>query len=571
MRPEPAPLLRCRPVALIAPLSLGIALLAPRADAQYPIYEWSQGIGGTSGDDPNGIVLDDAGNFTISGTFAASVDFGGGPVSSAGSGDVFLAQYDPDGNHQWSRAFGGTGSDRAEAVSIDGSGNLAITGAFRLSANFGGASPLTSVALEDAFVAVYDAAGSHLWSRGIGGSSGDQGRGVAFDAAGNLLLTGSVRNDVDFGGGTVSAGSNVTSFLAKYAPDGTHLWSHVFTGTSTSVGTEVAADADGNVILAGQMAGTVNFGGSNLTSAGSDDTFLVKFDADGNHVWSQRYGNVNYGDCRAIVVDTAGSVFLSALIQGTVDFGGGSLPGLIGSNIVLAKYDADGNHLWSDTFGESQAADIAYGLALDASGSLYATGYFDETTDFGGGPVTNGGYHDVFIVKFDNDGVHEWSAGFGTTGAQEGRGVVVDALGRVTIVGQFANVIDLGGGLILPVGGSDIFLAQYDGGGATDAPSLPADAPATIRAAASPNPFRTATTIDLALERTEAVNVTVYDARGARVATLLDGVRSSGRHAVEWSGRGADGRVASGVYFVRYATSRESGTIKVVRMDGGAR
>ena len=91
------------------------------------------------------------GSIMILSTAAGSVDFGGGGLTSAGSSDVFVAEYAAGGTHLWSKRFGGIGADTAEAVAIDGTGNAFITGDFNGSVDFGGG-PLISTGREDGFV-----------------------------------------------------------------------------------------------------------------------------------------------------------------------------------------------------------------------------------------------------------------------------------------------------------------------------------------------------------------------------------------------------------------------------------
>jgi hypothetical protein len=80
-------------------------------------------------------------------------------------------------------------------------------------------------------------------------------------------------------------------------------------------------DASGNVFVTGILDGTVNFGGGSLASAGSSDIFLVKFDPSGNHVWSQRFGDATEQRGYSVVADGGGNTFLTGGMQGTVNFG----------------------------------------------------------------------------------------------------------------------------------------------------------------------------------------------------------------------------------------------------------
>jgi hypothetical protein len=97
------------------------------------------------------------------------------------------------------------------------------------------------------------------------------------------------------------------------------------------------------VILTGRFWDTVNFGGRTLTSAGAEDIFIAKFDAGGNHVWSQRYGDDNSQYAYSATVDASGNVVLTGYFWGTVDFGGSALTSAGGVEIFLTKFVKAGN------------------------------------------------------------------------------------------------------------------------------------------------------------------------------------------------------------------------------------
>jgi hypothetical protein len=99
-----------------------------------------------------GVDFDDAGNVIATGTFNISADFGGGTLTSAGFTDIFLASYDATGSHLWSRCYGGATYDYGQGVCTGGPGELWLTGSFQQTVDFGGG-PLTSAGSTDIFVA----------------------------------------------------------------------------------------------------------------------------------------------------------------------------------------------------------------------------------------------------------------------------------------------------------------------------------------------------------------------------------------------------------------------------------
>jgi hypothetical protein len=464
----------------------------------------------------HGAAVDASGNVVVTGYFHGSMDFGGGPLTAVGQrDDIYVATLDPSGNHLWSKKFGdspemaGDVDQLGESVAIDASGNVLVTGFFQGWVNFGGATLKAAAFSWDMFVVKFDASGNHVWSKDFG-AAGTAARAycVVADPWGNVVVTGNAQGPVDFGGGPLPWTGSEDIVLAKLDSNGNHVWSRSFGDAAAQYATSVATDASGSVILAGYFEDTVNFGGGPLTSAGAYDMFIAKFDAAGNHVWSKRFGASNHQTADAVAVDGFGSVIVTGLLRGTVDFGGGPLTALI-SDVFVAKFDAAGNHIWSQRYGEASAPESGFqtglGAAVDASDNVVVTGRFTVSLDFGPDTLTTAGPSDqnIFVVRFTPDYV---------TG----------------------------------VAGNDIPRANY------------------LRQNV-PNPFNPRTTITYGLHAAGHASLRIYDASGRLVRVLVEGYQGPGPHDVEWNGEDELHRgVASGVYFCRLDAAGETLTRKLV-------
>ncbi|MFH1278491.1 MAG: SBBP repeat-containing protein [Candidatus Eisenbacteria bacterium] len=322
-------------------------------------------------------------------------------------------------SHIWSHGFGAAEHESGKCVAIDSLGNSVVTGHFRGPVDFGGG-PITSAGFDDIFVAKFDPLGNHVWSHGYGGlGSYDRGNGVAVDLLGNVLVTGQFRNTVDFGGGPLTSAGGDDIFVAKFDPNGNHLWSKRFGNGQDQEGLSIGVDDSGNVLVAGYFFGTVDFGGLGFWSAGLDDIFVVKFDPDGNHIWSKSFGSAGSQSMDNIAIDGSGNLLTTGSFHVDVNFGGGVLNSAGDLDIFVAKFDASCNHIWSRSFG-SEYEDEGKGVAVDDSGNVLLTGNFHDAVDFGGGPLTSGGGNDIFMAKYDPSGVHLWSQRFGDSYNQGG-------------------------------------------------------------------------------------------------------------------------------------------------------
>jgi hypothetical protein len=272
--------------------------------------------------------VDSSGNVFVAGMLYQTSNFGGSNLTSAGSADVFLVKLSPAGAHLWSRRMGGTAEEWVFGLAVDGNGNPAITGHSTGTADFGGGS-LAGTGGKDIFVAQYSgSSGAHLWSRRIGGSLDDVGRGVAIDGSGDVVVTGYfASSSVNFGSGAMANSGGADMFLVKYSSDGSALWSKRF-GSSLSLDEKsfgVAVDPLGNVLMTGTVVGTIDFGGGSLTGDGYYDIFIAKFGSAGAHVWSKRTGA---GGGTAVAAEAGtGNVVATGYFLGTsvVNFGGANL------------------------------------------------------------------------------------------------------------------------------------------------------------------------------------------------------------------------------------------------------
>jgi hypothetical protein len=418
---------------------------------------WSHRFGDTAKDVGHAVAVDASGNVFIAGSFQGTADFGGGALVSAGLADVFLAKYDADGVHQWSKRFGNTGTDVGWALAVDASGHVVVVGNFVGTVDFGGG-PVVSAGSVNAFAAKYDTNGLHVWSRRLGGSDNETAYAVTADVSGNIIVTGEFIGSADFGGGPLVSAGWRDIFVVKYDANGAHQWSQRYGSDSADTGLAVAADATGSVFVAGEFQLTVDFGGGNLVAQGMD-IFVAKYDANGAHQWSQRFGDA-VSSCLGMVADTSGSVVLTGFFADSADFGGGTLTTAGDVDIFLVKFDGNGTHQWSRRFGGA-SYETGYSVAVDATGNVFLTGDFRDTFNFGGGDLASAGLGDIFVAKYNASGVHEFSERFGDTGDDTGHGAAVDASGNVIVTGSFNGTVDFGGGALTSAGASDVFFAKY--------------------------------------------------------------------------------------------------------------
>jgi hypothetical protein len=448
----------CRSYGKWFHLCVVFSLLLPPAAGGVE-HQWSMGFGDSADQACLSMATDPSGNVYLTGHFAGSMDFGGDLLTSAGGRDIFLAKFDRWGNHLWSRAFGGSFDQTGYGIAVDSSGDIVLTGSFAGTVDFGGM-PLISAGGQDIFVARFNAAGAHMWSRAFGDAADQSGYSIAIDRSGNIILTGDVSGSADFGGGNLSSAGGRDIFLAKFDRWGNHHWSRCFGDVSDQSGCHVAADGSGNVLITGWFDGPVDFGGGPLTHVGGKDMFLAKFDASGTHVWSQGFGHAHDQAGTSVAMDGADHAVVTGWFEGSIDFGGGFMASAGGRDMFLARFDAAGSHLWSQGFGDD-LNQSGSSVAVNRAGEIIATGWFEGSVDFGIGPLFSAGSRDIFLAVFGPHGINLRSWAFGDAADQEGTDVAVSDAGSILATGTFAGTVNFGGATFAGMGGTDLYLASF--------------------------------------------------------------------------------------------------------------
>lgn len=376
----------------------GADIFLVKLDAQGN-YIWSQNLGDAADQGATSVAVDSSGNVIVAGSFSGTIKVGMTTLTASGK-DAFVAKFGSTGAPLWGKKLGAQGNQAATAVAVDASGNVFVTGAFdgTLFCPFG---CITSKGGQDIFLFKFDAQGVQQWLK-TAGDVGDQiPNALVVDAAGNVFLAGQIQgSSVDFGGGApLGSAGGFDAFAVKLDASGAHVWSKRFGDPFDQQVYSLAVGPAGEVVLAGSFAGSINFGALDVQSAGLSDAFVVKLDADGIYQWEKRFGDAAEQAVYGAVIDAAGDILAIGGFQGMVDFGGGPLSSAVSNDVFILKMSGGGGHLWSRSFGNI-ASQIGTDLVLDpTSGHLIATVSAAGTIDFGLGALTSAGAEDVVLVN----------------------------------------------------------------------------------------------------------------------------------------------------------------------------
>jgi len=304
---------------------------------------WTRQFGTSSDDQATGVAVDGSGN-----VYVAGVTYGSLEVANGGTGDAFVRKLDPGGATLWTRQiatsraeaamavaldgssavliagysygngqssgeafvrkldasngtvtwtqqFGGPDEDEADAVAVDGSGNVYVGGY-----TYGGIGGGSSTGIRDAFVRKFSTAGATSWTQQFGSSDQDEVSDVRVDGSGNVYVAGNTSGAL---AGTNEGGAD--AFVRKLAPTGATLWTQQIGTTGYDICAALAVDGGGNVYVVGSTDSA--FGS---TYEGAGDVFVRKLDPAGATQWTKQIGTSTSDSPQGATADAVGNVYV---------------------------------------------------------------------------------------------------------------------------------------------------------------------------------------------------------------------------------------------------------------------
>lgn len=386
----------------------------------------------------------------------------------------------------WAWVQSGTCTSDAIGIGVcaDAAGNVYEVGAFNSPTLLIGTTTLTNSLGYEPFIVKYDASGNVIWARTSNSTFNDfQANAVCTDGTGNVFMLGTYgASMIAFGSFTLNYGGGSNIFLVKYDPNGNVLWAKNTKGLS-QIAQKITCDRNGNVFMSGNYNGpTCIFDTYTLTSTGSQDVFLAKYDSNGNVLWARGSKGTTYDNGWSVSTDSIGNSFFSGFYTSpSITFGTYTLTNSGGSgSAFLVKYDANGNILWAQTSNGLTSWSYAqgYSVSSDAIGNTYLGGSYGGQIAFGTYSLNVGTIRYV-LWKFDTNGNVIWARTPNNLyNAPNSQGYAVSTNGINTFVsGVFTDTLYVGTYTLVPQAGATLpmYIVEYDANGnvlfATELPS----------------------------------------------------------------------------------------------------
>jgi hypothetical protein len=292
----------------------------------------------------------------------------------------------------------------------------------------------------------------HVWSKSFGGMGEDVITAIVVEpGSGDIIGTGYFRDKIDFGGGLMGSTGSEDVFVFRLKADGQHVWSKRFGDGDTQNGQAIALDSKGAIYITGEVYGSVDFGdGKVLTSKGSSDAFVAKFDPNGTVIWARLFGDSDTQRGKAIAVTPTNQVVVAGNFSGFIPLSAQELPSnMNSSDMFVIKLDDAGFDVGARSYG-SVSSDELYDLTVDSKGAVLLAGSFSQSIQFGQlGKSISAGDADAFVLKLKDDLNEEWVRTYGDANFQRAGSVVTSPKDDVFFMGDFTGSIALGDGTTL--------------------------------------------------------------------------------------------------------------------------
>jgi hypothetical protein len=347
--------------------------------------------GSTSSTNGESIALDSTGNIYVAGSTSAADFVTGNQAQSGTNGgpDGFVTKVSAAGKLVYSTYFGGSSADVFYSVAADANGNAWVTG-YSSSTDF----PLMNATQPaygggtDAVVVEFTSSGALAFSTYLGGSSKDEGFGIAVDKLNNAYITGYTNGAFQTTPGVIQSapqgGNDI--FVAKYSSADTVVYATLLGGSGSDEGSGIAVDSTGNAYITGPTSSAAFVpanpaGGAQAVYAGGTDAFVAKLNPTATAlVYFTYLGGSSADDGYGIAVDSN----LNAYIAGYTQSAGLATPGAAqtvyagGIDGLAAQLNPAGTKFNYITYLGGSRNDYALAVAADSLGNAYVTGYTDS-------------------------------------------------------------------------------------------------------------------------------------------------------------------------------------------------
>lgn len=331
------------------------------------------------------------------------VDFGTGALTPSGglnAGDAFVAQVGGSQNVPWATLLGDASEQVANGVALGPNGEVFVVGDNNGMLTHG--TDTLDATNTDGFLVAWDAAKAPLFANAVSGNKLQRALAVAVDSGARPVVVGYAQESIDLDGVITQVGNNNNNcayIAARTAAGGPRWLVHGSTFGGTSVAAAVAVGPSGEIVVAGSYQADLQLDACTLPGVvGNTDAFVAAFTPQGDCTFARAFSGESDQDAAGVAVGADGSIYVTGSFKGSTDFGDGNAVGPNGRDGYVVKLDALGTFVWVTILGGSGDV-FPHDLAWSTAGRVVAGGAFSGALDWGTGPTTSAGDLDAFLVE----------------------------------------------------------------------------------------------------------------------------------------------------------------------------
>jgi hypothetical protein len=355
----------------------------------------SSAVGTSQG--PSLVAAAPDGGVVVAGNLDGNLDVGGTVITSAGDSDVFFARLDATGKTIETRRFGDALAQDVQAMDVDAAGNVILVGSLAGAMDFGNGpiAPLISPSAASYYVAKLPVSGAPIYAKVPVALDPPGTFAASISAEGTVILGGGFSGKGWIGADPVHQSPYSTAFLLALAADGSAAWSKLIEG---AVVNRVALDL-GDVVAVMTVGGNkVIIDGHEFTGASSGTLLVARFDPTGTLRYIIPFNGNGLPVVTGLIVDSAGHALLSGKIEAPFQLGGVALDPAGRPSAFLAELERSGAPVRGMTFG-CPTTSLSLAVAHSGSRDVLLVSTFEGAVDFGKGAVPTAGATDILVAK----------------------------------------------------------------------------------------------------------------------------------------------------------------------------
>lgn len=288
-----------------------------------------------------------------------------------------------------------------------------------------------------------------FWANNTTSNTTNEAIDIEVDNSGNQYVAGYISGGTNFGNAiaTVTSTGNTDIYVSKYSSSGVLIWVKRFGGSFSDKPTDLALDANGNIVVVGQYFGQATFGTTVLTSvSNSKDIFVLKLDNLGNVIWAISQGGAGSENSYGITTDSQNNVIITGQFEGASNIAGVILTSTTDPStntpnfdMFVSKYSSTGIAIWVKT-GQAKYEERGLAVSCDPQNNIFLTGQFSDTLVFSGTTINNAAFNLGFLSKLSPSGTFLWLNKL-KAGTSLPYDLEVNSTGQVYVTGDFLGTL----------------------------------------------------------------------------------------------------------------------------------